>query len=119
MIKLDFQSRTPIYLQLEKGICELLVLGHLEENEPLPSVRSLAKELGINPNTIQKAYQELESSGVIYSAQGKGSFAADPDKARDILFKSCKEKLQTALREAKTAGMPIQDIYRLADSAYM
>lgn len=110
MIKLDFQSRTPIYVQLVRGVCELIVLGQLKEHEPLPSVRNLARDLGINPNTIQKAYQELEASEVIYSMPGKGSYAGDPSKASGLFADSCKEKLQLVVREARLAGMSMQDI---------
>ena len=65
MIKLDYRSRTPIYRQLEDSIIEMILLGVYQKGTQLPSVRSLAVELGINPNTIQKAYQELESQGII------------------------------------------------------
>ena len=74
MFKLDTQSRTPIYEQLKAQITELVVIGALEPGSQLPSVRSLARDLGVNPNTVQKAYQDLERDQVIYSVSGKGSF---------------------------------------------
>ena len=77
MIILDYKDRRPIYEQVAEKLEELMLLGVLGENEPLPSVRSLAMELSINPNTIQRAYAELERQGYIYSIQGKGSFVAD------------------------------------------
>lgn len=76
MFKLDTQSRTPIYEQLKAQITELVVIGALEPGSQLPSVRSLARDLGVNPNTVQKAYQDLERDQVIYSVSGKGSFIA-------------------------------------------
>lgn len=118
MIKLDFQSRTPIYMQLQKGVCELILLGQLEESEPLPSVRTLARDLGINPNTIQKAYQELESGGVIVSSPGRGSFAAEPSMARRWLFSACIEKLEAAIREARHAGMSRGDLEEIIHRVY-
>lgn len=74
MIFIDYKSRKPIYEQLVDNIKSLIVSGVLERDEQLPSVRQLAQELAINPNTIQKAYTELERQGVIYSLKGRGSF---------------------------------------------
>lgn len=88
MFDIDLQSRTPIYEQLYKKTVELIIKGVLSEHDQLPSVRSLAKELGVNPNTVAKAYQELERSHVIYSLSGRGSFVAaigDMDIKENIL----------------------------------
>lgn len=74
MINLDLKSRMPIYEQLVDKVKQLIIQGVLKPDEKLPSVRSLAQELTINPNTIQKAYRELEREGYIYSLPGKGSF---------------------------------------------
>ena len=71
MFDLDLQSRTPIYEQLYKKTIELIIKGVLKENDQLPSVRSLAKEIGVNPNTVAKAYQELERNKIIYSVSGR------------------------------------------------
>lgn len=78
MIKLDLQSRIPLYEQLEEQIIRLSLLGVLDEHEQLPSVRALARDVGVNPNTVAKAYQELERQGIIYTVTGKGSFVS-PD----------------------------------------
>lgn len=74
MFDIDLQSRIPIYEQLYRKIVELAVDGSIKENEQLPSVRALAKELGVNPNTVSKTYQALERDKVIYSLPGRGSF---------------------------------------------
>jgi GntR family transcriptional regulator len=76
MFDVDLQSRTPIYEQLYKRIIEHIIKGLLKENDRLPSVRSLAQELGINPNTVAKTYQELERNKIIYSLLGRGNFVA-------------------------------------------
>ena len=76
MIILDYRDRRPIYEQIVERFEELMATGALEEGSQLPSVRSLAMELSINPNTIQRAYESLESEGYVYSVPGKGSFAA-------------------------------------------
>lgn len=79
MFSIDLTNRTPIYEQIYKKILELIMKGQLHENDQIPSVRSLAKDTGVNPNTVAKAYQELERNGIIYSLQGRGSFIAKPD----------------------------------------
>ncbi|AJD89900.1 hypothetical protein JMA_05830 [Jeotgalibacillus malaysiensis] len=76
MFTLDTRSRVPIYEQLMDQLKTLMIRDVLQQDEQLPSVRSLAQELTINPNTIQKAYRELEREGFIYSVPGKGSFVA-------------------------------------------
>ncbi|MBQ6614454.1 MAG: GntR family transcriptional regulator [Clostridia bacterium] len=75
-ITVDLRSRTPIFEQIISSVRELVILGIMLPDEPLPSVRSLAAELAINPNTIQKAYAELERQGVIYSLAGRGNFVS-------------------------------------------
>ena len=74
MFEIKTQSRIPIFEQLKGQILEYITAGILQEDEQLPSVRALASQLGINPNTVAKAYQDLEKSGLIYSVAGKGSF---------------------------------------------
>ena len=81
MFVLDYKSRLPIYEQLYHSITRLAALGGLEKNEQLPSVRALAQELGVNPNTVQKAYHMLEHDGVIVSIPGKGSFISEDASA--------------------------------------
>lgn len=76
MIQLDFGDHRPLYEQIKDKIKELIINRILSENESIPSVRELASSLAINPNTIQKAYKELESEGYIYSLKSKGSFVA-------------------------------------------
>lgn len=76
MIQIDPRSRVAIYEQIIRRVEELVTCGILQKDEQLPSVRTLAGTLGINPNTIQKAYAILEQDGVIYSRQGRGSFIA-------------------------------------------
>ncbi len=76
MINLNYRDSRPIYAQIKDGLRKLIVTGALSPGEKLPSVRELASELSINPNTIQRAYRELEAEGYINTAAGKGSFAA-------------------------------------------
>ena len=76
MLNLDYRDARPIYEQVKDGLRRLMVTGVIREGEKLPSVRSLASNLAINPNTIQRAYESLEAEGYVYSIPGKGSFAA-------------------------------------------
>ena len=90
MILLDYRDSRPIYEQVQDGLRKLMVSGVLREGEKLPSVRALAGQLAINPNTIQRAYEALEREGYVYSVPGKGSFAAPhsgvDDKRKDELL---------------------------------
>ena len=76
MLNLDYRDARPIYEQVRDGLRRLMVTGAIQEGEKLPSVRSLASRLAINPNTIQRAYESLEAEGYLYSVPGKRSFAA-------------------------------------------
>ena len=76
MLNLDYRDARPIYEQGRDGLRRLMVTGVIQEGEKLPSVRTLASSLAINPNTIQRAYESLEAEGYLYSIPGKGSFAA-------------------------------------------
>lgn len=100
MFDLDLQSRNPIYEQLYKKTVELIIKGVLKENEQLPSVRSLAKELGVNPNTVSKAYQELERNNIIYSISGRGSFVAKAGESsvKNYILTDFDEKASEALK---------------------
>lgn len=82
MIVLDYRDRRPLYEQVVERFQELMFNGVLPQDSQLPSVRSLATELSINPNTIQRAYGELERQGYIYSIKGKGSFVADSSRMK-------------------------------------
>ena len=102
MLHLDYRDPRPIYEQVQDGLRKLMMAGALQEGEKLPSVRTLASQLAINPNTIQRAYEALEREGYVYSLPGKGSFVAPrkevdgqrrqqllkafEDSARELLF---------------------------------
>ena len=105
MIKLDLQSRTPIYEQLKNKIYELAAIGQLQPNDQLPSVRSFARDLGVNPNTVQKAYQELEREGIIYSVTGKGSFLHSQLDLDTQLQRQYLQKIAQAAAQAKQCGI--------------
>lgn len=108
MFDIDLQSRTPIYEQLYRKTVELIIKGVLKENDQLPSVRTLAKDLGVNPNTVAKAYQELERSKVIYSLSGRGSFVA---RIREMeIRETILEDFDKAVHEALRAGVTAEEL---------
>lgn len=85
MLSLNYRDGRPIYEQVRDGLRRLIITGAIPPGEKLPSVRALAGQLAINPNTIQRAYRELEAEGWCYSVPGKGSFAGErqgPDRAK-------------------------------------
>lgn len=118
MIAVDLSSRVPIYRQIVERITELVLLGVWPEGTQLPSVRSLALELGTNPNTIQKAYQELENRGIIRSAAGRGSFVAGREAAQGILRAQAESSLREAAQKAVLAGLTREEAAKLIDEAW-
>ena len=95
MIVLDYRDKRPIYEQIVDRIQTLILSGALEPDEKLPSVRALAVDLSINPNTIQRAYSELEREGFIYSVKGRGNFVRMDEK----MLARQQEKLLTEVRK--------------------
>lgn len=113
MIELNYRDSRPIYEQIKDSIRRLVISGAMGMNEQLPSVRSLAVKLSINPNTIQRAYNELENEGYIYSIPGKGNFVS-PDVRRDEeRVKELKEKLIEILAELKYLGIQYEELEEL------
>ncbi len=105
MILLDFKDRRPIYEQIVEKLSNLMAMGVLGEDTPLPSVRSLAAELSINPNTVQRAYLELERQGYIYSLKGKGSFVAGLEHIRSARQQTVLKELREVTERALAAGL--------------
>ena len=114
IILVDIKSRVPIYEQIIASVKEAVITGLLSADEPLPSVRSLAGELAINPNTIQKAYSELERQGIVYSVPGKGSFvSSDTEEIEKQHRKLIKAELKKKISEAFKAGFTAEDILEI------
>ena len=119
MFELDLKSRLPIYEQLVEKMKHLMILGILSENEQLPSVRQLSHDLSINPNTIQKAYRELEQQGLIYSLPGKGSFvAAQHIQNNDRRLTDILEQIQNLTAEAIFLGMSQETIIENIEAVF-
>ena len=113
MISLNYRDSRPIYEQIKDGLRKLIVTGAMQPDEKLPSVRALAQQLSINPNTIQRAYNELESEGYIYSVPGKGSFASGDTGAEEGRRQELKEKLRELVTELKYLGVSESELLAL------
>ena len=118
MIILDYKDRRPIYEQVAEKLEELMLLGILGENELLPSVRSLAMELSINPNTIQRAYGELERQGYIYTVKGKGSFVAENSVMKEKRKKDLLIQVSEVIDEEIRLGISGEEIKNMVEIQY-
>ena len=118
MIILDYRDRRPIYEQVISRFQELMLTGALEKDSQLPSVRSLAMELSINPNTIQRAYAELERQGYIYSIKGKGSFVADNDHVKEAGRQEVLQRQADLAKEACALGVTKEQLWERITKVY-
>lgn len=119
MINLDYKDGRSIHEQIEAGLKELIINGILKTDEQLPSVRELSVNLTVNPNTVQRAYKELEQEGFIYSVKGKGNFVAalsrsNSEKRRDELV----EKLVSTARELCFLGLEKNEAINIIENIY-
>ena len=120
MIEIDYRDKRPIYEQIKEKLKNLIISGAIKENEKIPSVRELAAETAINPNTIQKALAELDRRGLITSVPAKGSFIAT--NALNVLFASGMnnlQKLKEDIEKLKLAGVDKQQIREIIDEVYV
>ena len=113
MLTLNYRDTKPIYIQIKSGLKKLMITGAIAADEKLPSVRELAGTLAINPNTIQRAYRELEAEGYLYSVSGKGTFAAKDirldETGMEELFLQLRDSRRTALFFCNGRGIKKQD----------
>ena len=121
MDMIHLQDPRPVYEQIAEYFEKLILSGVMPEDEQMPSVRQVAQQESVNPNTVQKAFAELERDGYIYTVRGRGSFVADVrhlqilrEKKREAL----KAQLNVNLREAMQAQIPKEEILSLIDEIY-
>ncbi len=118
LISLDLTGRAPIYEQICQRISELIATGVLKENDKLPGARTMAKDLGLNPNTVAKAYSRLELNGIIYSVAGKGCFVAKQQGSiQKKLLDEFDEKAQAALNAGVSAEQLCKRIEKIENIA--
>lgn len=118
MIVIDYRDKRPLYEQVTEKLAHLIICGALAPASKMPSVRSLAMELSVNPNTIQRAYSELEANGYIYSVVGRGNFVSEAYEWKIGKLKSLKNELTEMITQAKTAGMTLEDIQGIVADIY-
>ena len=118
MIVLDYRDRRPLYEQVMERFQELMFNGVLPQDSQLPSVRSLATELSINPNTIQRAYGELERQGYIYSIKGKGSFVADSSRMKAGMLKAWRVRFTASVEDGIKIGVTAEEMTGLIGEKY-
>lgn len=118
LISLDYKSGKSIHEQIQEGIKKLIVSGALREGDKLPSVRELSISLTVNPNTVQKAYKELEMNNVIYSVPGKGNFVAEVKKADEGEKRKMLQEFAKTLAEMKFSGVEKTELTTIINEIY-
>jgi GntR family transcriptional regulator len=118
MIALNQTSRTPIYQQIHEQVLVQIACGLLKPNDQLPGIRSMAIDLGINPNTVMKAYVELEREGFIYSLAGKGSFVSEPPMDVSGLRKEKLAEIEELLVKVFPYGVKKEDVLLVVEAVY-
>lgn len=118
MLNIRLEGKQPIYEQLFSGISRLISAGEMKPGEKLPAVREVAKQFGINPNTVQKAYAQLEQAGLIHSVPAKGSYVSEADNAADALRTEAVRRTEQELRSAFRAGVTIEQINKLTEEIW-
>lgn len=116
MIHLNYRDSKPIYEQIKEGFRKLIISNSLSANEKLPSVRELASSLAINPNTIQRAYRDLESEGYIYTVAGKGTFVAERQEIFDARQHELLEEFDEIVQELYFLSVKKKDLIERIDN---
>ena len=116
MIQLNYRDSKPIYEQIKDGLRKLVISNALSANEKLPSVREMASKLAINPNTIQKAYHELESEGYVYTVAGKGTFVAERKEVFDTRQNELLEEFDEVVSELLYLSVKKENLIGRVDS---
>ena len=110
MISVNYKDPRPIYEQIKSGLRRQMTEGELPPGAQLPSVRELAQKLAVNPNTIQRAYRELETDGMIVSVPGKGNFVSGDFRADAETIRKLFGELDAAVQKLRDAGVCTEDV---------
>jgi len=109
VFEIRLEGKAPIYEQLFNGVAQLISSGQLKPDDRLPAVREVAKQMGVNPNTVQKSYALLEQAGMIYSIPAKGSYVAKTTDAAAALKADAVRRLEAALELARRSGVSLEE----------
>ncbi len=118
MIVLDYRDKRPIYEQVVEKLEHLIVCGALEANTKMPSVRALALDLSVNPNTIQRAYAQLEQNGYLYTVVGRGNYVTGEQEWKGGKVKETLENLTDALKKAKELGISGEEVMNVYSEVF-
>lgn len=118
MIVLDYRDKRPIYEQVVDKLENLIVCGALESNMKMPSVRSLALELSVNPNTIQRAYAQLEQDGYLYTIVGRGNYVTSENEWKSSKCRTMLKELSTFLSKMKELGISKEEITKVLEACF-
>ncbi len=119
MIQLNFRDSKPIYEQVEDGIRKLVVNNLIAADEKLPSVRELASKYALNPNTISRAYRELEEQGYIYTLNGKGTFVAANESVNDVRREELLQQFDELVKELSFLMVPEEQLIERVSNVKM
>ncbi|MDN0044533.1 GntR family transcriptional regulator [Lachnoclostridium sp. An298] len=118
MITIDYQSKLPLYEQIAERFQAMILRGALPPGSQMPSVRSLAMDLSINPNTIQKAFSLLEQRGYIYTVRGRGNYVADTARLAEQEKASLLKEVNNLLIQGKELGISRKEFIAVVDMLY-
>lgn len=118
MIIVNGQSRTPIYQQIIEQVLAQIASGLMRQDDPLPGIRTMAKDLGINPNTVVKAYTELERDGFVYSLTGKGYYVSTPKQDHSELTSQKLSEIRKTIEYVKHFGVTEKTLIELIKTTY-
>lgn len=117
MFVINTKDDTPVYIQLQNQVLDYIALGILQKDDQLPSVRTLSKELGINPNTVARAYSNLELQGYVYTKPAKGVFV-NVENVQDIVYEKKLEEFKHKLVDCKNVGISKDTLLQVIDEIY-
>ncbi|WP_323616610.1 GntR family transcriptional regulator [Erysipelothrix rhusiopathiae] len=118
MFTINTRNATPIFEQIIQQVGKFIAMGILQPHEQLPTVRSLAKDLGVNPNTVSKAYHECEMNGLIYSIPGKGSFVSEHEKGVSNLVSDAYQELTAIYHKLLELGETQETILNILKESH-
>lgn len=118
-LDIDMRSPSPIYDQIKRGVREEIIKGKLKEGDTLPSIREMASQIRVNPNTVARAYRELEMEGTIMARQGLGYIVvSDGEKVRDSMFDTLSEELKEPILRLKKSGISLDKLLEVIENIW-
>jgi GntR family transcriptional regulator len=118
-LDIDMRSPVPIYDQIKRGVREEIIKGKLKEGDTLPSIREMASQIRVNPNTVARAYRELEMEGTIMARQGLGYIVvSDGEKVRDSMFDTLSEELKEPILRLKKSGISLDKLLEVIENIW-